>query len=391
MIRGRLHRRTEGHHREEPEYIDIDAAELSNAIKVPGWLRDIGLMSWLFVGVAVFLVGLIWLASLTGVIVIPVIVAAIIASVLSPVVAMLHRHRVPRAAGAALMLLLAIALGVGMMLLIVEGITGQSDDIGGHLDDAKTEITKGMKELGVNPSSAQTATNDASSGSTNSVSALLSGVLGAVGKLSSLAFFAAMVVLSLFFLLKDGPVIRAYVEDHLPLPNSVARISTQRILGSLRGYFLGVTIVAAFSSVVVAIGSVILGVPLVATIVLVTFVGGFIPYLGAWTAATFAVLIALGGSGPEAALGMVIVQLLANGVLQQLVQPFAMGAALGIHPLAVLIVTIAGGALFGAIGLILAAPLTSAALRIAADIARAREADLAGADAEAAGAVAAPT
>ena len=61
---------------------------------------------------------------------------------------------------------------------------------------------------------------------------------------------------------------------------------------------------------------------------------------------------------------MIVVQLLANSVLQQLVQPFAMGAALGIHPLAVLIVTIAGGALFGTVGLILAAPLTSAVVRI---------------------------
>ena len=46
-----------------------------------------------------------------------------------------------------------------------------------------------------------------------------------------------------------------------------------------------------------------------------------------------------------------------------------MGAALGIHPLAVLIVTIAGGALFGAVGLILAAPLVSAVTRISADLA----------------------
>ena len=53
-------------------------------------------------------------------------------------------------------------------------------------------------------------------------------------------------------------------------------------------------------------------------------------------------------------------------------EPIAMGAALGIHPLAVLIVTIAGGALFGAVGLILAAPLTSAVTRIAADLAQAR-------------------
>ncbi len=70
---------------------------------------------------------------------------------------------------------------------------------------------------------------------------------------------------------------------------------------------------------------------------------------------------------------MIIVQLLANSVLQQLVQPLAMGAALGIHPLAVLIVTIAGGALFGTIGLILAAPLVSAVVRISEDLSRAEE------------------
>jgi putative heme transporter len=50
----------------------------------------------------------------------------------------------------------------------------------------------------------------------------------------------------------------------------------------------------------------------------------------------------------------------------------ATGAALGIHPLAVLIVTIAGGALFGTVGLILAAPLTSAIVRISSDLTSAR-------------------
>ena len=84
MIRGRLHRKegkTEGDEGRpgEPAYIEINAAELTGAISVPSWLRDIGLMSWLLVGVGVFLVALIWLASLTSVIVLPVIVASIIA------------------------------------------------------------------------------------------------------------------------------------------------------------------------------------------------------------------------------------------------------------------------------------------------------------------------
>jgi predicted PurR-regulated permease PerM len=92
------------------------------------------------------------------------------------------------------------------------------------------------------------------------------------------------------------------------------------------------------------------------------------------------VLLALGGAGTDAAGGMVVIQLLANGPLQQMVSPVAQGAALGLHPLAVLVVTIAGGALFGAVGLILAAPITSAIVRISADLARARkEASAAGA------------
>jgi predicted PurR-regulated permease PerM len=146
---------------------------------------------------------------------------------------------------------------------------------------------------------------------------------------------------------------------------------SHRVLQSLRGYFFGVTLVAAFNAIVVGVGGLLLGVPLPGTIAAVTFLGAYIPYLGAWAAGAFAVLIALGGAGTDAAIGMAILQLLANGILQQLVQPIAYGTALGIHPLAVLVVTIAGGCLFGAAGLVLAGPLTSAITRISADLARA--------------------
>ena len=155
------------------------------------------------------------------------------------------------------------------------------------------------------------------------------------------------------------------------LPTEVAHTITGRALQSLRGYFLGVTIVAVFSAVLVGGGALALGVPLAGTIAVVTFIGGYVPYVGAWTAGAFSVLLALGGAGPEAAGGMVVIQLLSNGPLQQIVQPVAYGAALGLHPLAVLVLTIAGGALFGTVGLILAAPIASAIVRISADLSRA--------------------
>jgi predicted PurR-regulated permease PerM len=202
--------------------------------------------------------------------------------------------------------------------------------------------------------------------------ALFEGIGGGLKALSSLVVFLALSALSLFFLLKDGALIRRWAEAHTRVPPEIAHRMGDRVLESLRGYFLGVTTVAVFNAVVVLAGALLLGVPLGGSIAVVTFLAAYVPYLGAWSAGVFSVLVALGGAGTDAALGMIVVQLLANGILQQLIQPSAYGAALGIHPLAVLIVTIAGGSLFGAVGLILAAPLTAAATRIAADLSGAR-------------------
>ena len=159
------------------------------------------------------------------------------------------------------------------------------------------------------------------------------------------------------------------------VPKDLAHTITGRTLQSLRGYFVGVTAVAAFNAIVIGLGALVLDVPQVGAIAVINFVAAYIPYLGAWSAGAFTVLIALGAKGSTTALTMAIIVLLANGILQQMIQPIAYGAALGIHPLAVLIVTIGGGALFGGIGLILAAPVTSAVVKISADLARAREAD----------------
>jgi putative heme transporter len=318
VIRGRLRRRPgDGERaRADEEFVDIDPAELTGVFATPPWLRD-------------------------------VITAAVVAAVASPLVSWLGNHHVPRAAGAALVLLAIIAAGL-VLVLVLGGITSQTGDLSSHLSDAKNTIEGWLKDLGVDPTKAKEAKQDASSAASSAVKALLDGLGGGITALSSLVFFLSLTALSLLFLLKDGPAIRDWGERHLGVPMPVARTISKRSLQSLRGYFLGVTLVAAFNAVVVLVGALVLGVPLAGTIAAVTFLAGYVPYLGAWTAGAFAVLVALGGAGADAAAGMIVVQLLANGALQQLVQPFAMGAALGIHPLAVLIVTIAGGSLFGA-------------------------------------------
>jgi putative heme transporter len=348
--------------------IEIEPGELSGIFASPQWLRDLGFSAWLLVGVAAALVGAVWLLALTQTIVLPVIVAGIIASVASPLVDWLRRRRIPRGAGAGIVFLLIIAVGVGVGLLILTGIASQADSLSERLREGASEIESWVGDLGVKASTAADANADASASIGAGFQALTHGLLGGVDRLASLTVFLSFTALSLFFLLKDGPAIGAFVERHLGVPVPLAHSMLGRVAGSMRGYFLGVTVVSAWSSLLVGAGSLALGVPMPGTIVAVTFVGGYVPYIGAWTAGAFAVLIALGGEGPEAALALAVIVLLANGVLQQLVQPIAYGAALKLHPLAVLIATIAGGCLFGTVGLVLAAPLLSAAVRITADL-----------------------
>ena len=373
-IRGRLRlrRRSETAEPGAEDYIEIDTSELSGLFAAPAWLRDIGFSAWLLVGITLFVFGAVWLLALTSVIVLPVITASIIAAVGSPAVGWLNRHRAPRALGAILVMLGVVAVGMGAFLLILGGVTSELESLKSYVQGAADTISGWLQDAGVDPSKAEGAKHDASSSVSAIVPALLDGLRIGIKEFSSLAFFVALTILSLFFLLKDGPQLREWGERHMGVPEDVAKVISTRTIGALRGYFLGVTIVAAFSATVVGLGSLLLGVPLAGTIAVVTFIGGYVPYLGAWAAGTFAVLLALGGGGTDAAAGMIVLQLLANGILQQMVQPFAMGTALGIHPLAVLIVTIAGGALFGTIGLILAAPVVSAVTRIAADLSRAR-------------------
>ena len=120
-------------------------------------------------------------------------------------------------------------------------------------------------------SDAAQAKQGASSSVSTALPALVNGVIGGIELLSGLVFFLSLTALSVFFVMKDGPMIRAWLEDHAGVPLPLAHTISGRLLQSLRGYFVGVTVVAAFNGVVVGAGALILGVPLPATIALVTF------------------------------------------------------------------------------------------------------------------------
>ena len=113
---------------------------------------------------------------------------------------------------------------------------------------------------------------------------------------------------------------------------------------------------SAIVSVVIGVAALLLGLPLVFTIIVVNFIGGYIPYIGAFLGGGLAVIVALGDGGLAEGVIMLIVVLASNLVLENFVEPKVMGRSLDIHPLIVLVVTALGGLLGGIVGLILAVP-----------------------------------
>jgi putative heme transporter len=375
-VRLRRHEGDEGDPVREHETIAIGAVdldELTTLFAPPRWLRDLGRSSWLLVGVLALLAALTWLLGTTYVIVGPVVAGTIVATVAMPLVSGLQRHRFPRAAGAAVVLLGLLAVGVFVLVIVLGGITSQESDISQHATEAADKAQSWLNSAGVDESGSASAKSSVESAVPQIIHTLTRGILDGIKGLTSLAFALSFTLLSLFFILKDGPSMRSWVDRHLGLPMPVAQTVTGGVIRSLRGYFRGVTIVAVFNGFVVAIGALILGVPLAGTIGVVTAITAYIPYIGAFVAGAFAVIIALGANGTTTALIMLVIVILANGLLQNVVQPFAMGAALDLHPLAVLVISISAGCVFGMLGLVLAAPLTSAVVHISRDLARARE------------------
>jgi predicted PurR-regulated permease PerM len=363
------------HDGEAHTVVQLDAdqlRQLSAVFSAPRWLRDLGVASWLLVGVAALLVGLTWVMGMTSTIAVPVLVGLVISTVASPAVSWLHRHRWPRALGALLVLLFVIAIAVLIVILVLGGVRAQSDEIAKEASAAADKFQQWLKDLGVNKTGATTASDNLKSSIPDVIHVFTKGLAAGISGLTSLGFFAAFSAFSTFMLLKDGPLLRRWVNGHLGVPDLVATTITGRVVHSVRQYFLGTTIVAGFNAVVVGLGAWLLHVPLAGTIAVVTFVTAYIPFIGAFVSGAFAVVLALGSKGTTTALIMLVIVILANGLLQNIVQPIAMGATLRMNPLLILIVTISAGAFFGTAGLILAAPLTSAAIHISGDLAKVR-------------------
>lgn len=333
---------------------------------VPARLRRAGMICWLLTGVVLAAMLGVFVLLVARPLLLPVIVMAGAATIAEPLVARLARRRVPRVLGAVAVALLVLGLAAFVVTVFVVGVVNQWHSITQVAADA---VERAKELLGGVPWG--TALVDDAGEATSQLgptlaagvfAQLTAGVAGIVTGVIGVLLAAYILLL----VLADAPRLHTLIVRWIPGPPGFGRSVTEQAAHTVRRYFVGLTWIALMNAVVIGLGALVLGVPFVVGIAVLCFVAAYIPYVGAFLSGAFAVLLALGSGGPWTALAMVGVLILANSVLENLARPLTFGAVLQLHPLVVLLATLAGGVLGGAIGMMIAPPLAA----ITADVTR---------------------
>jgi predicted PurR-regulated permease PerM len=299
------------------------------------------------------------------VVVIPVIIALILASALHPLIAFMRKRGVPSIVATWVALVLAIVVIGGVITLIVFAVQNQWSSLVKSAEDGVNQVQNWLQttNLPIDQAHLQDLQKTATDFLTSSQFG--SGALAGVTVVGEIATAVALGVVVLFFFLKDGPEMWAFLIKPLS-PHNHQRFERigSRSVSVFGGYVRGTAIVALVDAVGIGIVLSILQIPLAIPLAVIVFIGAFIPIVGATVAGILAALVALVTNGLWAAVWVVVAVVGVNQLEGNFLQPIVMGKSLKLHPLVILIALAAGTILGGIIGAILSVPIAAVAWAI---------------------------
>ena len=194
-----------------------------------------------------------------------------------------------------------------------------------------------------------------------SISTITTSVLTGVGSVASGVVTALLTLILAFYFVKDGP-------RFLPWLRGVAGDGAgghlaevlRRVWKTLGGFIRTQAVVSLVDAVLIGIGLLILGVPLALPLAVLTFLGGFIPIVGAVVAGALGVLVALVSNGFTTALIVLVIIVAVQQLEGNVLQPMLQSRSLGLHAVVVLLAVTAGSTLYGIAGAFLAVPVVAA-------------------------------
>ena len=327
---------------------------------VPYALRISASWAWRLGIVLVVGAGLIWILSHFTLIIIPLMIAALLAGLLSPISAWLQRNRVPGGLAVTVTIVTFLGLIVAALTLVGRQLALGFRNLWGELLTGFEQIQDWLASgpLQVTSAQIQNVLDEAAATLQNNSANILSGAL-TVG--SSAGHFAAGILLTLFaliFFLLDGRRIWLFTVQLMPRRARPAAYGAGvRGWTSMVNYVRVQMVVALIDAVGIGGGAALIGVPLALPLSVLVFLGSFVPLVGAFVTGFVAVLLALVANGWVNALIMLGIVLLVQQVESHILQPLIMGRAVSLHPLAVVVAVTGGTLVAGVAGALFSVPV----------------------------------
>ena len=328
---------------------------------VPFGVRLAGAFSWRMLAVAGAAAVVIYLVILLHIVVIPLLVATLLAGLLMPLRNRLARA-MPRGLGAAITFITLVVAIAGLVVLVVftvrSGIGNFSDKA---VSQYKTFLAFLNTAFGVSQSDVNAFLADLTKQVEASGGKIASGALTGASTVGDLTVGLLLSLFITLFFLIDGEGIWRWIVRLAPRRARAAVDGAGRAAWLSVGEYARVqVIVAAIDAIGIGLGAFILGVPFAFPIAVLVFLGAFIPIVGAVSTGGLAVVLALVYNNPINAVVMLGVVILVNQIESHLLQPLLMGGAVRLHPIAV-VISVAGGSVVGGIaGAVFAVPLVAA-------------------------------
>lgn len=327
---------------------------------IPAVLRVSAALSWRFLVVvaALYVVGVIF--SRLAALAVPLAIALLLAALLAPAVDLLMAHRVPRGLATALVLVGGLLVLGGMLTFVVvtfvNGLPDLAAQLARSIDAISGWLVNGPLQL------SETQLRDFVDRIVKTLQDNQSGITtGAITTAATVGETFAEMLLVLFalaFLLYDGPRIWQFLLRVVPGgPRRRVDVAGRRSLAALVSYVRATGAVAVVDAIGIGIGLAVLRVPLAVPLAALVFICAFVPIFGAVLAGAVAVLIALVANGPLSAVIVLIIVIAVNQLESHILQPFLLGRAVKLHPLAVVLAIAAGLLVAGIAGALLAVPL----------------------------------
>ncbi len=330
-------------------------------------MRIAAAWSWRLLVIAGLAALVIFLVIQLRYIVVPLMVAMLLAALLVPFSNWLQKHRWPKWAAIAVSELGVLAIIAGLIWLtvrtVISGYPALVDQTLLRWEDFKHWLLE--SPLHLSEADIQAWMDQLIESLQEDSATLWSGALS-VG--SGVGHFLAGFLLVLFatlFILIDGRGIWHWIVRIFPRRSRAALIGGGEAGWITLSTFVRVQVLVAFIDAVgIGLGAFILGLfyggfPLVVPIAIVVFLGSFIPVVGAVISGAIAVFVALVFLGPWQAFVMLLIVVGVQQFEGHVLQPFIVGNAVKVHPLAVVIAVAAGGFLAGIPGALFAVPLVA--------------------------------